>query len=1247
MATRSKGKAKSTVRSQHDKHKANSPVSKILGNDGEMAERIRAFEWAKTSLGSMYEWPQSLCTAVNITLQSPVPLVMLWGRDGIMIYNDAYSVFAGARHPSLLGSKVLDGWPEVADFNRNVLRKVLAGKTLSYKDQQLTLFRNNVAEKVSMDLNYSPIMDEQGRPAGVLAIVVETTQRVRAEQKQRKAEAALNAEREKLRSLFRQTPAAIAVVAGSKHIYELANPLYQKVFHRSEQQLIGKTIHEAFPEVAGQGIYELFENVYATGETFVADEFPAKFDRSGTGTKETGYFRFVLQPIESDNQKVERILIHASEVTEQVKARQRIEDQNSVLEMMNSGAPLADALEFLIKSVEKQSDQKMIGSVLLLDEDGKHLRHCAAPSLPEEYNNAIDGIPIGKAAGSCGTAAYTKQPIIADDIATDPHWKDYKDLASKHNLHACWSTPLCAGNKVLGTFALYYRYPVRPSEADQKIVELAVRTATLIIERKRAEEQLRYRTALLEAHNETTPDGILIVDTKGKILSYNRRFAEMWNIPKKILKARDDDAALKFAVQQLVNPQGFIKRVQYIYEHTDYVSHEDVYFKDGRIFERFGAPVKSDSNYRYGWAWHFRDVTQERKDRHDLRESEQHFRATFDQAAVGIAHVSLDGRWMRANKKFCDILGYSADEILSEKFQNITHPDDLEASLAAAKAIASGKIASYSFEKRYIRKDKRVVWASLTVAPSLGSKGKIDHFITVLEDITERKQSEESLERQSKVLESMAEGVSVTDQDGYIVFTNPAEDAMFGYDRGELIGQHVTVQNAYPPKKNEKIVADVIKQLKLHGTWRGEWQNVRKNGEIFQTSARISAININDKQYWICVQEDITERKRAEKALRQSEQRFRQLADSMPQIVWTARPDGYLDYYNKQWYEYTGNKEGYGDQSWLPILHPDDAQQCVDTWYRCVKTGKPYQIEYRFKDRSRPGTYRWFLGKALPVRDDKGKIIKWFGTCTDIDDVRRILDRKQELEEMTATLTEQSAELLALNDAKDEFITLASHQLRTPATGVKQFVGMLIEGYEGRLTKAQRAMLEVAYESNERQLKIIDDLLKVAHVDAGRVRLTKSICDFSDLIDDVIREQQSTFNSRRQKVTFLKPPRRIKAEVDERLIRMVLENLVDNASKYSPEGKTITVELSRKQNQIQMAVQDRGVGIAKKDLDKLFQKFSRIDNPLSTTVSGTGLGLYWVKKIIDLHGGTITVSSRIKRGTTFTISLPTVAAEND
>ncbi|QZP31204.1 PAS domain-containing sensor histidine kinase [Pseudomonas sp. DR48] len=169
------------------------------GWDGEMAARIRVFDWSLTELGNIETWPRSLCSAVQLLLASPLPMVMLWGRAGYMIYNDAYSVFAGGRHPYLLGAPVEMGWPEVADFNRHVVDTCLAGGTLSYRNKDLVLLRDGIPEEVWLDLFYSPVADDDGRPAGVMAMVVETTERVISERRRQEAEDAYRADNERVR----------------------------------------------------------------------------------------------------------------------------------------------------------------------------------------------------------------------------------------------------------------------------------------------------------------------------------------------------------------------------------------------------------------------------------------------------------------------------------------------------------------------------------------------------------------------------------------------------------------------------------------------------------------------------------------------------------------------------------------------------------------------------------------------------------------------------------------------------------------------------------------------------------------------------------------------------------------------------------------------------------------------------------------------------------------------------------------
>ncbi len=379
----------------------------------------------------------------------------------------------------------------------------------------------------------------------------------------------------------------------------------------------------------------------------------------------------------------------------------------------------------------------------------------------------------------------------------------------------------------------------------------------------------------------------------------------------------------------------------------------------------------------------------------------------------------------------------------------------------------------------------------------------------------------------------------------------------------------------------------------------------------------------------------ISERKKSEARLQESEVRFRNMADTAPVIIWVAAADGTCVYLSKQWHTFTGQPEKLGlGLGWSNPIHPEHNKTSLKLFTDAHKKRIPFSIEYRLKRKD--GQYRWVLHSGLPKLDTDGNFDGYIGTIIDIEDV--LYSRK--LEKRIVQLTQQRTELVALNKAKDEFIAIASHQLRTPATGVKQFVGMLLEGYSGKLTSKQRSLLERAYESNERQLQVVSDLLRIASVDADNVLLKREPVDLLSLTQDILRETAPTLAMRQQEVTFMHDKGSFIASLDKDKVRMVLENIIDNASKYTFPGKKIEVKLTKRKNNYALSVMDEGVGIAKKDLNKLFKKFSRVDNPLSITGGGTGLGLYWTKKVVDLHGGSITVTSKLEQGSTFTINFP-------
>lgn len=222
--------------------------------------------------------------------------------------------------------------------------------------------------------------------------------------------------------------------------------------------------------------------------------------------------------------------------------------------------------------------------------------------------------------------------------------------------------------------------------------------------------------------------------------------------------------------------------------------------------------------------------------------------------------------------------------------------------------------------------------------------------------------------------------------------------------------------------------------------------------------------------------------------------------------------------------------------------------------------------------------------------------------------------------------------------AKENLLSLASHQLRTPATGVKQYLGLVLDGYAGTITMEQREMLEKANESNERQLSIVNQILKISKLENKRISLILTLTDPVELTLDVISEQGALLENK--KINVVSPPKPILVALDVTYFRMVIENLINNAAKYSHDGAQITVSFAVDDGNFLMRVQDTGIGIDASDFDTLFEAFTRIDNEFSFSVSGTGIGLYIEKMIVDLHEGTIDVESEVGVGTTFIVSIP-------
>ncbi|HSH56286.1 MAG TPA: PAS domain S-box protein [Candidatus Limnocylindrales bacterium] len=477
---------------------------------------------------------------------------------------------------------------------------------------------------------------------------------------------------------------------------------------------------------------------------------------------------------------------------------------------------------------------------------------------------------------------------------------------------------------------------------------------------------------------------------------------------------------------------------------------------------------------------------------------------------------------------------------------------------------------------------------------------------------------EQSLFQWASIIESSEDAIIGKDLDGIITTWNRGAEKIYGYSSNEMIGS--SVLKIFPPNQKKELQGILGRIKKGQQIQHYETRRVRKDGRIIDVSVTISPIkDISGNIIGASViARDITEQKR----INNERLSLAAIVDSTEEAIISQTLDGSITSWNKGAERLCGYtaKEMIGES--FSTLFPAKQKGEVARLLRNIKAGKKV-ADHEISLQKKSGRKLQVSMTLSPVCDDTGELI---GASVIARDISRRHEKEQIREqEMTA---------------KDEFISLASHQLRTPATGTKQYIGMVLEGYAGDVPEEMIKFLEHAYESNERQLTLINELLRIAKTDAGKIVLRKEKFNLSELVEDVVLELKGSSTKRQQELVHKSKPKNLQVVADKENLRMVLENLIDNASKYTPAGKTITVTLGRENGGVCIAVKDQGVGIDKADTEKLFDKFSRIKNPLSAAAGGTGLGLYWADKIVKMHGGTIEVTSEISKGSTFTVKLP-------
>lgn len=432
-------------------------------------------------------------------------------------------------------------------------------------------------------------------------------------------------------------------------------------------------------------------------------------------------------------------------------------------------------------------------------------------------------------------------------------------------------------------------------------------------------------------------------------------------------------------------------------------------------------------------------------------------------------------------------------------------------------------------------------------------------------------------------------------------------------------------------KNKEHLVIEKIKEL-LHpgdATIRDnadakviETGSLNYESRIFWEDGSVHWIEVNGTLFYdekskpskmIGTIKDITDDKKYQKELIEREEKFRLLADEMPQFVWTADNKGFLNYFNKSVYNFTGlNEDAITGDGWVNIIHSEDREQNFQAWKEATVTGKDFIFENRFLAKN--GDFRWQLSRAKPLKDKDGEIQMWIGTSTDIHDIKE------------------------LDQQKDFFISMASHELKTPVTSIKGYVQLLKSRYQNSDDVFLNNALNILNKQVAILSTLISDLLDVSKIKSGSLLLKKSKFFINELVEDVIQEIQQ-INSKHQIIFCTESNNQVFA--DRESITQVLINFLTNAVKYSPDSLNIHVKSNQEKDHVRISVSDRGIGLKEADRKKVFERFYRVEGKNEKNFPGFGIGLFIASEIIRKHEGKIGVDSMMGKGSKFYFDLPT------
>ena len=1190
----------------------------FLRDGGQTGALMRSLDWSRSPLGPPEEWPQSLRSVVGLLLNSKFPMFVAWGEELGFLYNDPYAEILGAKHPQAMGARFQDIWQEIWSDISPLIEAALRGEATYHENLPLTLNRQGFDEQAWFTFSYSPVNDDSGRIAGMFCVVAETTQQVLAEQR-------VAAETERQLRLFERAPGFIAALEGPEHRFEFVNQSYRRLF--GDRDFVGRTVRQAFPDLEGQGFFELLDQVYATGERFVAHGISVRLQKKPGEEAEEQFLDFIYEPVLDDSGSVTGIFCEGHDVTDRRRADADLRESEARFRLM------ADAVPQIVWITDATGANEFFNRQWF------------------EYTGAPD------------------EPVDVARVVTDYlHPEDADATLAAFQEAQRTGTTYEVEHRVRSRSGEYRWFLARgePYRDENGRIIRWFGASVDVHDHKSAAEQLRENEERLRLSTEAAEVGHWDVDLVHDVLIWPPRVKAMFGISPDVPVSMadfyaglhpDDREHVGEAFAAATDPK---LRALYDVEYRT-IGKEDELIRWVAAKGRGQFDDEGQCTRVIGTAI---DITNRRRIEEALRESEARLRIV--QQAGGVGSFDYD---LQKDEAFCSPEYYAlfglpnGYPINRETWPAAIHPDDRQAAVDALNKAVSDR-TPFDFEYRIARADTgEIRWLAGRAAIVTDAEDRPWRFVGGNIDVTARKLAEAELRESEARLRALTDHLPggmvyqiETDPDGVgrrFLYVSQSHLQLTGIPAEAVMADASIAYGLIHSEDQPRLAAAEAEALERRGIFDVEARFLRADGEL-RWCRIISAPREqpDGSMIWDGIQIDITKQKLAEEALRLRGEEFYALADNIPSLCWIAYADGHIFWYNRRWYEYTGTspetQEGWG---WESVHDPDMLPAVAERWRHSLETGEPFEMIFPLKGTD--GMFRPFLTRIVPIRDEDGEILRWFGTNVDVSQQieaeklleQRVAERSAELEQAQEALR-QSQKLEAMGQLTGG-VAHDFNNLLTPIIGSLDLLQR--KGLGG---PREQRLIDGALQSADRAKTLVQRLLAFAR----RQPLQATAVDLAGLVGGMADLIASTSGPKVQLAVDVSKDLPA-AKADPNQLEMAILNLAVNARDAMPEGGRLTISAAAETlaagnaaklppgHYVRLSVADTGMGMDEATLAKAIEPFFSTKG----VGKGTGLGLSMVHGLASQLGGALLISSRPGLGTSAELWLPasTSAAELD